>query len=94
MWEAMACGSAICVFGQKDFQVAWARRLSEMAAVVCGGDARNVTPAAALEALREARVRAAPLRERTRRLVDGQGLFRVARLVNAALGPPSVLDAS
>jgi hypothetical protein len=86
MWEAVASGSAICVFGQKDFQVAWAKRLSETGVIVAGGDARTITASIALEALRETRSRAALLRERTRGLVDGQGLFRVAQLVSAALG--------
>jgi spore coat polysaccharide biosynthesis predicted glycosyltransferase SpsG len=94
MWEAIAAGSAICVFGQKDFQVAWAERLAASGVVVAGGDARSITPHIALRALRATRDRATPLRERASKFVDGKGLFRVARLVSATLGPPSAIEAS
>lgn len=89
VYEAMACGAAACVIGQKRFQAEMADCLAGEGLVVSGGLAADTTAISLASALEKTWTQAGKFAERGCRAVDGRGLDRIADVLLGKLGVPA-----
>ena len=87
VYEALALGTPVCAVGQKAFQVALGEALAARDLIVCAGAVDTLTPGALATALEDTFVHAARRAAKGRATIDGEGLARLAKLIQSALTP-------
>ena len=83
VYEALALGAPTCVVGQKAFQVTLAQAMAQRSLVTCGGNVLALERPAFKEALQQTLDRRDALSTLGPRMVDGMGLERIAKEIEA-----------
>ncbi len=94
VYEALALGAPVCVVGQKAFQVALGDALARRDLVVCAGAVAALEAGVFRAALEDTFAGASRRGALGRSAVDGQGLARLAALIQCALGQRSIEERS
>lgn len=80
-YEALAAGAAVCLVGQKQFQADLAGLLQNQGLVVSVGLIEERSLNEVIDSIQSTIMRSNELSAMARRLVDGQGLNRIARII-------------
>jgi hypothetical protein len=80
-WEALAAGAALCIVGQKQFQVTLAEALDRNGLAVSAGLASRGREASLAAGFARTIARREELQQRAAAAVDGRGLDRIAEIL-------------